>query len=327
MMRFLGRRLAGHLGLAVLASCLGYLLASVALDPAARFAGRTPPVPPATVTVALDRLGVDPDVPLLERLWHWVVQLLTTGSLGRTSRGTQVVDDIVGRAGTSLRLLLVGTALGALVGVAVGVRGAISQNRVFDRTTTYGSFVVLATPVFVVGTLLMVGATRLDDAVGRRAIPFTGEYTGGLTGGFWVPAGDRAAHLLLPTLALALAGAATYSRYQRSAMLDVLSADYVRTARAKGRTRRSALVRHGVRVALVPMSTFFAYSFGLLLTGAAVVELTFSWHGMGEYLVASIANDDVNAAAGTIAFTAVLVLLAGTAADLLHSALDPRVRG
>ncbi|OZB88823.1 MAG: hypothetical protein B7X41_06130 [Microbacterium sp. 14-71-5] len=138
--------------------------------------------------------------------------------------------------------------------------------------------------------------------------------------------GDRAAHLLLPTLCLALGTAATWSRYQRAAMLDVLAADHVRTARSMGHTRRSALWRHGVRVALIPMSTFFAYSFGLILTGAAITELAFSWHGMGEYLVRSVVDDDVNAAAGTVLFTAVLVLLSGVLADVLHAALDPRVR-
>jgi peptide/nickel transport system permease protein len=131
---------------------------------------------------------------------------------------------------------------------------------------------------------------------------------------------------LLPTISLTVGAVATYSRYQRSAMLDVLSNDFIRTARSKGRTRGSAIMRHGVRVALIPMSTFFAYSFGLILTGASITELVFSWHGMGEYFVQGITNNDINAASGTILFTAILVLIAGTLADLLYAALDPRVR-
>ena len=121
-------------------------------------------------------------------------------------------------------------------------------------------------------------------------------------------------------------GAAEYSRYQRNAMLDVLSADYIRTARSKGRTRNSAMVRHGVRVALIPMSTYFAYSFGTLIAGSTFLELIFSWHGMGELFLTAITENDVNAAAGTTFYFAILVLVSSTLAEILYAALDPRVR-
>ncbi len=326
MLRFLVRRAAGYGALAAVATALGYVLASLTLHPAARYAGRNPPVPSSVVHAELAALGVDPQVPVLVRLWHWCVGLVAHGSLGLSVRGQPVAAEIAARAGTSLRLLLIGSVLGALLGVAVGTWGAARQHRLPDRATTVGSFVLLATPTFVLAVVLMSVAVRLDAVVGRTLVPFTGEYTPGLAGGWPTQLADRAAHLTLPTLCLALGTAATWSRYQRAAMLDVLAADYVRTARSLGHTRRSALWRHGVRVALIPMSTFFAYSFGLMLTGAAVTELAFSWHGMGEYLVQSVADDDVNAAAGTVLFTAVLVLLAGVLADVLHAALDPRVR-
>lgn len=326
MLRFLVRRAAGYGVLATVATALGYVLASLTLHPAARYAGRTPPVPPSVVHAELATLGVDPGVPVPARLWHWLTELVTHRSLGLSVRGVPVTAEIAARAGTSLRLLLIGSLLGALLGVAVGTWGASRQYRWPDRVTTVGSFVLLATPPFVLAVVLMTVAVRLDSAAGRTLVPFTGEYTPGLAGGWPAQVGDRAAHLLLPTLCLALGTAATWSRYQRAAMLDVLAADHVRTARSMGHTRRSALWRHGVRVALIPMSTFFAYSFGLILTGAAITELAFSWHGMGEYLVRSVVDDDVNAAAGTVLFTAVLVLLAGVLADVLHAALDPRVR-
>jgi peptide/nickel transport system permease protein len=137
---------------------------------------------------------------------------------------------------------------------------------------------------------------------------------------------DRLSHLLLPTIALAALGAAEYSRYQRNAMLDVLSADYIRTARSKGRTRGSAMVRHGVRVALIPMSTYFAYSFGTLIAGSTFLELIFSWHGMGELALTSITQNDVNATAGSVFYLAILVLISSTLAEILYAALDPRVR-
>jgi peptide/nickel transport system permease protein len=109
-------------------------------------------------------------------------------------------------------------------------------------------------------------------------------------------------------------------------MLDVLSADYIRTARSKGRTRGSAMVRHGVRVALIPMSTYFAYSFGTLIAGSTFLELVFSWNGMGKLFLTSITQNDINATAGSIFYLAILVLISSTLAELLYAALDPRVR-
>jgi peptide/nickel transport system permease protein len=323
---FIGRRLVNYIFLSGIATMLGYVLASGTLNPAAKYLGRNPPIPQSTIDGRLDQLGVNPNTPILERLGHWITQLVTTGSLGESFQGTQVTADIVGRAGTSLRLLLIGSILGAVIGVALGVWGAVRQYRASDQVITYASFTLLATPPFVVAILLMIVATGLNDISATQLITFTGEYTAGLQGGLWTQLGDRLNHLILPTIALTAGAVATYSRYQRSAMLDVLSADYIRTARSKGRTRGSAIIRHGVRVALIPMSTFFAYSFGLILTGAAITENVFSWHGMGEYFFTSISNADINGATGTILFTAILVLIAGTLSDLVYAALDPRVR-
>jgi peptide/nickel transport system permease protein len=325
MIGFIAKRLVNYLILTVIATLAGYALVSTTLQPAARFLGKNPPVPQSSIDAALDKMGVNPDVSLLQRMWDWLVQLVTTGSLGISTRSTEVTADIIERAGTSLRLLIIGTILGAVFGILLGVWGAIRQYRASDQIITYASFTVLATPIFVIAVLLMIGATWVNNASGQQLINFTGEYSVGVTG-FWPVIGDRIAHLLLPTIALTVTAAASYSRYQRSAMLDVLSSDFIRTARAKGRTRGSAIMRHGVRVALIPMSTFFAYSFGTILAGAAVTEKIFSWHGMGEYLIDSVSNNDINAATGSILFAAILVLIAGTLADVLYAALDPRVR-
>lgn len=325
MLAFIAKRIVNYIVLTIVATTLGYILASTTLNPAARFLGRNPAVPPGTIQASLRKLGADPDNPLLVRTWDWWVGLVTHGSLGMSTRGTEVTADIIARSGTSLRLLVIGTLLGAILGVLLGVWNAVRQYRTSDQVSTYLSFAVLATPTFVIAVVLMILATTLNQGVGTQVIRFTGEYTPGVTG-FFPVLGDRLGHLLLPTISLTIGAVATYSRYQRSAMLDVLSNDFIRTARSKGRTRGSAIMRHGVRVALIPMSTFFAYSFGLILTGASITELVFSWHGMGEYFVQSISNNDINAASGTILFTAILVLIAGTLADLLYAALDPRVR-
>ncbi|MEG8037407.1 ABC transporter permease [Sphingomonas sp. LR61] len=325
MLAFIAKRIVNYIVLTIVATTLGYILASSTLNPAARFLGRNPAVPQGTIDASLRKLGADPDTPLIVRTWTWWSNLVTHGSLGMSTRGTEVTADIVARSGTSLRLLVIGTLLGAILGVLLGVWNAVRQYRASDQVSTYLSFAVLATPTFVIAVVLMILATAMNQGLGTQVIRFTGEYTPGVNG-FFPVLGDRLIHLLLPTISLTIGAVATYSRYQRSAMLDVLSNDFIRTARSKGRTRGSAIMRHGVRVALIPMSTFFAYSFGLILTGASITELVFSWHGMGEYFVQGITNNDINAASGTILFTAILVLIAGTLADLLYAALDPRVR-
>jgi peptide/nickel transport system permease protein len=131
---------------------------------------------------------------------------------------------------------------------------------------------------------------------------------------------------VLPTLTLALMGIAGYSRYQRNAMLDVLGQDFIRTARAKGLTRRQALLKHGLRTALIPMATLFAYGISGLVTGAVFTEKIFGWHGMGEWVVQGIATQDTNIIAAVTVFTGAAVLFAGLLSDVIYAALDPRVR-
>ena len=130
---------------------------------------------------------------------------------------------------------------------------------------------------------------------------------------------------MLPTIAIALPLVAFYSRYQRSAMLDVLGSDFLRTARAKGLTARRALFTHGLRTALIPMATLLAFSFGLLVTGGVFAAI-FGWYGMGDWLIVGVQTQDVNIVATVTLFVAVLVLASGALADTLYAALDPRVR-
>jgi peptide/nickel transport system permease protein len=208
------------------------------------------------------------------------------------------------------------------------VLGAVKQYSWFDHTTTAWSYLVLSTPVFLLAVLLKVGAVRYwnPNVPGPWYLNFVGEYTPGLHETGFAVLRDRISHLILPTLGIVLGQIAFYSRYQRNSFLDVMGADFLRTAQAKGLRRRTAPIKHGLRTALIPMATFFAYSFGLLLTGATFTEKIFSWHGMGEWFIDAVGTNDVNVVAAVIVFQAVLVLLAGLLADVLYAALDPRVR-
>ncbi len=295
------------------------------MDPSKRYKGRNPPLSEDAISQILDGMGINPDVPILERTWNWIVNIFTKGSLGKDFSGTEVTEQIAIRAGTSLRLLIIGSLLGAIIGVALGVWGAIRQYKLSDQIVTYASYVLIATPTFVGGVLLMVAATELNKKLGKQWIRFSGEFTPGIEGA-WPQFTDRISHMLLPTLALVAFGGAAYSRYMRSMMLDVLGSDYIRTARAKGARRGRALVKHGVRVALIPMSTYFAYSFGTMLSGSTFLELVFNWNGMGRYSINAVLTADINAAIGSVAFAAILVLISSMLSEILYAALDPRVR-
>jgi peptide/nickel transport system permease protein len=327
MLKFLLRRLANYLILVALAASLGYFLAATSLNPRANYEGRNPPPSQESINAKLDELNLNDRTPVVQRFTTWAGNFVQ-GDMGKTFQERPVWDEMKRRMGVSLRLLFIGSIFGALLGVALGVLGAVKQYSFFDHSTTGWSFVLLSTPVFLLAVLLKVAAQKYwnPNVPGSFYLYYVGEYDPSLAGNAFEMFKDRLAHLVLPTLGIVLSQMAVYSRYQRNSFLDVMGSDFLRTAQAKGLRRRKALIKHGLRTALIPMTTFFAYSFGLLLTGAAFTEKIYGWHGMGEWFIDAIGNNDVNVVAATIVFSAVLILIAGLIADLLYAALDPRVR-
>ncbi len=329
MLRFLIRRVAYLVVLVVVSTTAAYVLAATQLHPRSRYEGRNPPPPDAVVDAALDALNMNDKRPLSERFARWTGSLLR-GDFGRTVDNSPLNEEIGRRMWVSLRLLLVGSLIGTLVGVAAGAYGAVHQYRLDDRLLALFSFVILSIPVVVLAVLLKNAGIALNNALGFtgdvKLLYTTGEITPGLDPWSWTGLTDRLAHLVLPSLVLIAASVAFYSRYQRNAMLDVLGSDFLRTARAKGLRRGRALITHGLRTALIPMATFFAYQFALLFVGATFTEKIFGWHGMGEFFVDSVIKQDVNAVAAVTLFVGVLVLIAGFLSDLAYAALDPRVR-
>jgi peptide/nickel transport system permease protein len=323
--RFLLRRLANYLVLILVATTLAYVVASIALNPRARYEGRNPPPPQAVVEQQLTDYGINDRDPLIERYAHWMGGVLH-GDFGKTVTGGSINAELGSRALVSLRLLLLGSIIGAVLGVLVGVVSAIKQYRFTDRFFTGFSFFFIATPVFFTAVLLKFGALQVNEAAGTTLLYYTGYETPGLDAGFWGNLQDQIGHLILPTLSIALGSIAFFSRYQRNAMLDVMNSDFLRTAQAKGLTRRHALYKHGLRTALIPMATLLAYSFGTLVVGATFTEKIFAWHGMGEWLVDSITRNDINVTATVCLFTAIFVLLSGFLSDVVYAVLDPRVR-
>ncbi|OMC53497.1 peptide ABC transporter permease [Mycobacterium sp. IS-836] len=322
MIRFLARRLLNYVVLLALASFLTYGLTSLAFSPLDSLLQRNPRPPQAVIDAKAHALGLDKPIPL--RYGHWASHVVR-GDFGTTITGQPVAASLWRRVGVSLRLLVIGSVAGTLLGIAAGAWGAIRQYRLSDRVVTMLALLVLSTPSFVIASLLILGALRVNWAVGVQLFDYTGETSPGVTG-----AGhellDRLRHLILPTLTLTLMAAAGYSRYQRNAMLDVLGQDFIRTARAKGLTRRRALLKHGLRTALIPLATLFAYGVAGLVVGAVFVEKIYGWHGMGEWLVQGISTQDTNIIAAITLFSGTVVLLAGLLSDVIYAALDPRVR-
>ncbi|MEU0544789.1 ABC transporter permease [Nocardia sp. NPDC005978] len=323
MAGFLLRRALNYVVLLILASFLTFALASWTFRPLDSLEQRNPRPPQSVIDAKRAELHLDD--PVVPRYINWVTGAVH-GDFGTTLAGQPVSEELPRRIAVSLRLLVIGAVLGTLLGVLIGAAGAIRQYKFSDYFTTILSLLILSTPVFLLATLLKYGALQVNTITGEQIFLYTGETSATAVHGLWNQIIDRLQHMVVPTIGLILGAAAGYSRYQRNAMLDVLQSDFIRTARAKGLTRRRALYKHGLRTALIPMATLFAYSFGGLITGATFTEKIFGWHGVGEWLILSIDAQDLYPVVTITAFIALVVLLSGLLSDIVYAILDPRVR-
>jgi peptide/nickel transport system permease protein len=169
-----------------------------------------------------------------------------------------------------------------------------------------------------------------SDAVNNRPVPTLGQNNDMLTPeqleNFWISGLDTAIHLVLPTIALTLISFAGYVRFSRGSLLEVLNMDYIRTARAKGLTERTVIVRHGMRNAMLPLTTILVNDFAGLLGGAIITEGVFAWKGMGQLFNDALRGYDMNLFMGVFILSATLTVLANLVADLLYGVVDPRIR-
>ena len=221
-----------------------------------------------------------------------------------------------------------GTMLGlvvatVLVGIGVGaVLGGLDKGQAARAAVFTG--LVAGGLIFVDVALRAV--PRYFKVKSGRIVATTGDSTPNFTGDFWTRLLDVGLHLLLPTLAIMLISFATYSRYSRASMLEVMNQDYVRTARAKGLTERTVVMRHAFRNALIPITTLMAFDFGALLGGAVITENVFGWQGMGKLFVQGLLQVDPNPVMGFFIVTAVAVVVFNMIADIAYAYLDPRIR-
>ncbi len=257
------------------------------------------------------------DQPVYVQYAKWALGMLT-GSWGASFFGGRPVSHIVlERLPATFELMGLSMALAALIGVGTGVLAAVKRHSVFDYAATTGAMLALSLPTFwfgLLGIYLFAQVLGWLPAGGRTTIGGAGDLV------------DRLRHLLLPVAVLTLVLVAQWSRYTRSAMLEILNQDYMRTARAKGLSPGRVLLRHGLRSALLPLVTLAGLQLPMLFGGALVTETVFSWPGMGLLFVNALANRDYPVLMAILMVGALLVIVGNLVADLVVAFVDPRIR-
>jgi peptide/nickel transport system permease protein len=287
-------------GISIITFVLIYYLPA---DPARMYAG-----PSATVeTVARIRHELGLDLPLWEQYGHYMQRVLR-GDLGFSYRKQLPVTDLLlSRIPYTLALIFGGVFVELLIGLPIGLASAVARGQWADRLGMFIALVGVSAPPFWLGLLLLYWLGYLIPI-----FPLGG--TGTL------------AHLILPSLTAGLGGAAWYARMMRSSTLDILSADYVRTARAKGLRNIFVILRHVLPNALNPIITMAGLDIPWFIGGVVLVERVFDWPGVGRLAVEAVETVDVPLILGTVIFTAGTVVISGILIDLAQGLVDPRIR-
>lgn len=279
------------------------LLYALPADPARMLAGRSATA--KTVENIRHELGLDK--PLVVQFGHYVGGLIQ-GDFGRSyAQKTEVSTLIAARLPATLTLMAAGIALEVLFGLVLGVIAALNRGKLVDRVIMMSSFVGVSAPQFVVALLLL--------------------YVFAATLGWFPMSGyGTAAHVVLPAATLGLLGAGWYARMVRSAMIDVLNQDYVRTARAKGLSRARVVLRHALPNATLPIIAMIGIDIGQFMGGVVVVEAVYGWPGIGQLAWQAIQQVDIPIIMGVTLTSALAIILGNLLADLIAPAIDPRIR-
>ncbi len=288
------------LGITLVTFVLLYL---VPADPARQIAGRSATA--ETVANIRDQLGLND--PLFVQYGRYLWNL-AQGDMGRSYLQRAEVADLIGaRLPASLLLMLSAIVTELIIGLTIGVVAALRRNRPMDHSLMIFSFVSISAPQFVIGILLLyVFAVKLA----------------------WFPIGGygTAAHFVLPSLTLGLLGAGWYSRMMRSSMIDVLSQDFVRTARAKGLAKVRIVMRHVIPNAILPIIAMIGIDIGLFMSGIVVVESVFGWPGIGQLAWQAIQRIDIPVIMGVTMVSAAAIVIGNLLADLAAPLIDPRIK-
>lgn len=280
-----------------------FLLYVLPADPVRQIAGRSATA--ATVENIRAQLGLDQ--PFVVQYGRYLAGLVQ-GDLGRSYlQKTEVAELIASRLPATLQLMLAGIAAELVLGLGMGIAAALLRGRAADQALMMTSFVTVSAPQFVVSLLLLyVFAVKLG----------------------WFPIGGYGtwAHLVLPALTLGILGSGWYSRMMRSSMIDVLRADFIRTARAKGLTQSRVVLRHALPNAILPIIAMIGIDIGVFMGGIVVVESVFGWPGIGQLAWQAIQRVDIPIIMGVTLVSACAIVLGNLLADVLAPFVDPRIR-
>lgn len=286
-----------------------FVLHLVPGNPAQVIAG--PDAPPETVARIERELGLDR--PLPEQYARYISRV-AQGDLGQSLRSRRpVFDDIMDALPNTLQLTFVAALITPLVAIPLGVAAAANRGTWIDSTLMIVSMLGITAPVFAIALGLMwLFGYKLE------VMPISG-----YGGPFWTPDGLKS--IALPAITLAVGTVAATARLTRSAMLEVLNQDYIRTARAKGLRGTTVLARHGLKNALLPVVTVLGLQVAGLLSGAVVTETVFAWPGLGRLAVYAIDSRDFPVVQGTVLVISLIFVLVNLAIDLLYAFVDPRI--
>lgn len=257
------------------------------------------------------------DQPAYIQYLRWFTSLLH-GDWGMSlSSGESVLSMIAGRLGNTMILVVSAFIISLVLAIPLGIYSAVRKYSLFDYISTFGSFVAWSAPVFWIGFM-----AQLVFSVNLHWLPTAGLYTEGVA---WT-LGDFLKHLIMPALVLGLGSIASWSRYIRGSMLEILGQDFIRTAKAKGLARSVVINRHAMRNALIPLVTLVALDVPGFFTGALLVEVVFSWPGMGRLFYDALNARDYILLQGILLISAGLIFAGNLLADLVYSWLDPRIQ-
>ncbi len=320
MLRYIIRRLLWVAVLLVIVSFVTFIVfyALPTADPAQLRAGRSPN--PELVEQIRDRLGLDD--PWYQQYWHYMERLVFHFDFGYSyQNNADVKEQLFDRAPASISLALGAALVWLVIGIAVGIISAVRSRSALDRTTMGLSLVAISAPVYWLGLVVLY---LFAADIGQFPVSF---FKGA---GSYMPFSEDPAtwfqSLLLPWFVLAAGFAALYARLLRANLIEVMSEDYIRTARAKGLSERRVVLRHGLRSAITPIVTALGLDLGILLGGTILVETVFNIPGIGRYAYDGIQNADIAVIQGTVLLGAFFIVMANLVVDIVYAFLDPRVR-
>jgi peptide/nickel transport system permease protein len=282
-------------------------------DPALVILGSEHTPPPEVLAAVREKLGLNK--PLTLQFVDWFSNLAHLNLSNSLVDNYPVAAEVFSRLPRTLELVVAAIVAGSLVGIPVGIGAALRRNSRADRVLSAAFSLGLALPTYVIGTVLVLIAS-----VQFRLLPGSG----------YTPVDEglvrHLTQLVLPTVALAIGLAAIIGRMSRSAILEVTSEDYIRTARAKGLTQRQVIYKHALRNALIPIITVIGIQFGTLIGGTVLVENIFNWPGLSTLLVTAARRRDYPMVQGAVLTAAVLVVCVQMAIDLLYAVANPKLR-